>query len=134
MMHWATQYIGLPYKAGGRERDGIDCWGLLRLVYREQLGIALPELPGLVADCNSMISRENFALCAENWAVLPQPQEWAAVGMSRKEHIHHVGVWTGSDGGRVIHCWENKPIVADTPRTLLLKGMRIKDFFVWQPT
>lgn len=42
-MHWSTEYIGLPWKAGGRTRDGLDCYGLAHLVYRERLGIELPS-------------------------------------------------------------------------------------------
>jgi cell wall-associated NlpC family hydrolase len=43
---WCAGYIGLPYKPGGRDRSGIDCWGLLQLVWREQFGIALPDYDG----------------------------------------------------------------------------------------
>jgi cell wall-associated NlpC family hydrolase len=35
-------YVGLPYRAGGSDRDGCDCWGLVVLVYRELLGKELP--------------------------------------------------------------------------------------------
>lgn len=43
---WCAQYIGIPYKPGGRDRDGIDCWGLLQLVWREQFGAVLPSYDG----------------------------------------------------------------------------------------
>jgi cell wall-associated NlpC family hydrolase len=38
---WSNVYIGLPWRARGAERDGVDCYGLLRLVYRERLGLDL---------------------------------------------------------------------------------------------
>lgn len=38
-MHWSRDYVGLPWKFAGRSRDGVDCWGLLWLVYRNVAGI-----------------------------------------------------------------------------------------------
>lgn len=40
---WIAQYVGIPYRALGRDRDGCDCWGLLALIYREQFGRDLPD-------------------------------------------------------------------------------------------
>lgn len=130
-MHWSTQYIGLPYLAGGRDRVGLDCWGLIRLIYHEHLGVLLPELPGIVPPDLQPISRENLAICYKGWVEVGKPKEWVAVGMSRKETVHHVGVWTEADGGRVIHCWHELPVVADTPKTLKLRGLHIRKFYVW---
>ncbi len=38
-----SKYIGIPYKDKGRDLDGLDCWGLLWMIYREQLNIEVPS-------------------------------------------------------------------------------------------
>lgn len=40
---WASDYVGLPFVDGGRDRAGVDCWGLVRLVYAERLELLLPD-------------------------------------------------------------------------------------------
>ena len=38
-----TRFLGLPYADRGRTRAGLDCWGLVRIVYLEAFGIDLPS-------------------------------------------------------------------------------------------
>lgn len=42
-LHWSSQYVGLPFAEGGRSRKGVDCWGLLHLIFRDQYGIEVPS-------------------------------------------------------------------------------------------
>lgn len=47
-LEWlASDLANLPWRKGGRDRDGVDCWGLLRLAYRK-LGIELEDFDGLI--------------------------------------------------------------------------------------
>jgi len=43
---WCERYIGIPYVESGRDRAGLDCWGLLVLIWREQYGVDLPAYDG----------------------------------------------------------------------------------------
>lgn len=38
-----ADYIGLPYAPKGRGSEGVDCWGLVQLFYKRELGIAVPS-------------------------------------------------------------------------------------------
>lgn len=40
---WAGHYIGLPFMDHGRDRQGLDCWGLVRLVQAERFARSLPS-------------------------------------------------------------------------------------------
>ena len=39
---WVAEYIGIPWTDTGATRQGVNCWGLVALVYRERAGIELP--------------------------------------------------------------------------------------------
>lgn len=41
-------YTGIPWRPKGRDRStGLDCWGLLCLVFRKERNIELPEYGGI---------------------------------------------------------------------------------------
>lgn len=47
---WVAPYIGLPFRAGGRDGKGVDCWGLVRLPFLVLKGITLPLHDAVSAD------------------------------------------------------------------------------------
>lgn len=44
-MAWSDRYLGISYVSSGSSFDGCDCWGLLCLVFHEELDIQLPNIP-----------------------------------------------------------------------------------------
>lgn len=38
-MIWSDRFIGIPFEDHGRARAGCDCWGLVCLIYQEELAI-----------------------------------------------------------------------------------------------
>jgi len=121
-LHWVYKYLSIPWVAGGRDKQGVDCWGLLRLVYKEEFGIELPWIPGMPAKLlNVIVERETNA----SWVEISKPIDGCGVAMSKKTILHHVGVWAAADGGKVIHSLQPQNVEA-----ISLKGIWSKGFFV----
>lgn len=124
--HWAAKYIGIPYEEGARGPNAYDCWGIIQLIYLNEKGIRLPELPGLSApqmqEIHDTIMRESV----RDWTEIAEPVEGCIVAMGgRTGMMHHVGVYINADGGKVLHSRLGLNAVAETLRGLKLRGLRI---------
>lgn len=126
-LHWAAQYIGLPYKIGGNDRAGIDCWGLVRLVLAEQRGIIMPELSVRSTDNDN---EANIKRCFVGWSKSDGKSEFDIITM-RNAFGHHVGIVARADDWEtwVLHCDEPHSTAANIA-TLRLLGYR--DFRSWR--
>lgn len=69
---WISQYVGLPFEEHGRG-PRFDCWGLARLVQREQFGVT--DLPEFNRDYETVKDRKIADLMAGEvaraWAQVP---------------------------------------------------------------
>ena len=129
-MHWAAKYIGIPFEPGARGPEKVDCWGLVVLAYRQEFKIELPLYPGF--SINKPVEAATAmrqGLVAE-WTPIPIPIEGCLVAMSQRTEIHHIGLYLEEDGGKVLHAFGSQKVVADTTKTLRLKGMKLIKFYL----
>ncbi len=94
-MHWSTSYIGIPHSDRGASRDGLNCWTLVCLVYREQLGIVLPTYQEDFVSLEEY--REVEALfhgerSRKSWSLVEQPTAFDVAVFRRGRHLTHVGI------------------------------------------
>lgn len=64
------KYIGIPYKNQGRDINGIDCLGLVNLIFKNERNIVLPDFLEIkYTDSNWRKSGENHILenISDNW-------------------------------------------------------------------
>lgn len=96
---WVDRYIGIEFRSRGRTRvEGLDCWGLVRLVYIDQLGVLLPALSDRY-DTVTDAAGVGAAVAGElgpggsGWGLVPAPLELGDVLLFRiAGDLWHVGV------------------------------------------
>ena len=95
------KYLNATYEDGARGPDRYDCWGLVRAVRHELLG--LPLLPSFGAVRNTMPAA--FTRAYEEQAALMeecQPEPGAIAAVFRGRIVIHVAVVIEVDGGLAV--------------------------------
>lgn len=103
-MAWSDEYTGIPFRADGRTREGLDCWGLVVMVYRERLGVSLPEFPGAYPDESPESLRNAAGVAREErkrWTRVESPRVYDVALLRLQGLPCHVGVVASK--GRMLH-------------------------------
>lgn len=98
---WWNKYVGIPYKLKGRERDGLDCWGLVRLVHKEQFNNDLPSFSEEYQTTERDRLQEILATQREGWVNVATPEEGDVVLLRVLGTESHVGIYIGDN--KVLH-------------------------------
>ena len=93
-MNWTIDYLGIPYAQVGRTREGCDCWGLARLVYRNLLQVDLPSYAASVcasgaADVAALIGE---TAAAHPWLEVTEPLPFDLLLFRRGSYAQHLGI------------------------------------------
>ncbi len=102
-MDWWFRYIGLPFEDGGRGPHSYDCWGLIKAVYADRLGVDLPSYGEISARDLIRVSRQMEGSKDDGWVECgPVPLAVALMTTTATgRRIAHVGVMV--DERRVMH-------------------------------
>ncbi|MCI5078739.1 NlpC/P60 family protein [Oricola sp.] len=88
-------FIGIPFRERDGGRAGTHCWGLVRLVYRENHRIELPEHAEIGAHEVLSIARETKRqMTSRTWLRVDEPRypDVAVMSALGGDHPVHVGV------------------------------------------
>ena len=126
-------FIGLPYQDMGRDYNGVDCWGLVYLVYRDVLGITIPTY---AEGCTAPFERAQRASvvtnCITDWSRRDPGAEQVgdAVLMRMMGHLCHVGVL--APNGLILHSEEGRNTILEERSSANL-AHRIEGFYWYDP-
>jgi len=107
-MSWWGKYIGAPYRDFGRDMSGLDCWGLVRLVFAQEMKIDLPEFAEIAPkDLRRVATAMIDGRDVGPWRAVdadPRPFDVLVANSRIGGRLPgHVGVMV--DAGHVLHVW-----------------------------
>lgn len=98
------RFIGIPYLDRGRSLAGVDCYGLVRLVYRELRGIDLPSyIERYVMGADLAAIESLIAGALDRWALIEQSSETAFDAVLLREGAHPTHIGMVVTPGKMLH-------------------------------
>ncbi|WP_337996236.1 hypothetical protein [Oleispirillum naphthae] len=128
-MHWAAQYIGLPWSETGEGPESYHCWSFVRMVEAKHFGRDLPPIPN-PGDLLPLARAFRDHPERVRWPRVEVPMEGDCVLLRCARYPVHVGVWAGpAVGGGVLHCAEAAGVVYQRPDALAGNGWKIEGYY-----
>lgn len=128
-------FIGIPFKAGGRDYKGCDCYGLMRLALRDMFGFELPEKltgPLPLGELWRELDIGTRELTANGTVRLTSPllrPMYPLIVISRHEGIAvHCGLLFGQD---ILHVIEGKKGSFTEAMRCYRRRHSVQEFYEW---
>jgi len=101
---WWNNYIRIPFQEKGRDAAGCDCWGLVKLIYKNELNIELPGYEEIYETTNDHLILSKTIKNERNahWINPENPKEFDVIIVNMRGVPMHVGIVTKHQ--HMIHC------------------------------
>jgi len=106
------RYMGAPYRHMGRGIDGLDCWGLIKLVYKEMLKVELWDIGEEYPEDWSFAGRDLFMEnYRKQWAKVAVPEIYDVVLIKNGGGtVNHAGIMINNQS--FLHCIKAGAVVS----------------------
>lgn len=123
-MHWSERYLFRRWHA-----TDYNCWHFFSEIYAKEIGLSLPvyELSG--KETLAVARKISDERASNLWEPVGEPSEFDAVLMGKGSTPTHIGIWTESDGGKIIHCNESQDVNAMTLQKAASEGYKFLQFY-----
>lgn len=123
-----NKYLGLPYLNMGRDIKGLDCWGLVMLIFKNEKGFDLPDTTEDYDTTWSYKGKDYFNdKYSKRFDRVDTPEYMDIILIKNGKGIcNHAGVML--DSKHFIHCAEKAGVVVSNIKDELWKN-RIEGFF-----
>lgn len=124
-----SNFIGVKFSDDEESFDGANCYGLVRLFYREELGIIIPSL-NVPSNHSNKVYATFLKQISEHWKSVEEPSYGDVVAMAQNfahpKIVQHVGIYIGD--GKVLHTLNkiNSHITSIETLRPIIKG-----FYTW---
>lgn len=129
-MFLLSRYIGIPFEDKADSEYSADCFGLVRLIYKEKLNRMVFK-PTSSAFNSRKVFKEFMEETSKNWTKVESPETYDVVAMAHDpkhpDIIQHFGIYIGND--KMIHTLKG---VGSHIVSLQSYKYFIKGFYRWQ--
>jgi len=118
-----TKYVGIPYKNKGRTYEGVDCWGLVRIVYKDEYDVHLLSFSSDYENATDgeavkEVVRKGKALFEYTEKCIP---EYGDIGVfNMMGNPCHVGIYIGKN--KILHVLKGTNSVCENLSSIRLKN------------
>ena len=125
------KYIGLPYQENGRTWQGVDCWGLARLFYKDEFDVDLPDYSDLYTGSWDEQVTKLINAHKDTWIETQEPNIGDLCLFNIYGEPAHVGVYVGDN--KFLHSRDGSDSAIESLSSVVWKK-RFSGFYKHQKT